>query len=180
VKTHRGVRGWGFHIFYTVSSQMAVKLSALFTSCPLPPQESSWYSFLLEAELTPGPHCSWKDQVNWKNPMTSSGIEPLTFQLVAQCLNQLCYCMPLTLSGPFKNVKLRFPCSSFTVGFNYLKMTSCSIWKPIMLSHPCHNMYWHVYACWGPPTCKCKWGGGSRLFKLSKNGQVNFQKLDHL
>jgi hypothetical protein len=25
------------------------------------PQEYSWYSFLLEAESTPGPQCSWKD-----------------------------------------------------------------------------------------------------------------------
>jgi hypothetical protein len=30
-----------------------------------------------------------------KNPITSSGIKPTTFQLVAQCLNQLCYCVPL-------------------------------------------------------------------------------------
>jgi hypothetical protein len=32
-------------------------------TCPLPftPQEDSWYSFLLEAESTPGPQCSWKD-----------------------------------------------------------------------------------------------------------------------
>jgi hypothetical protein len=30
-----------------------------------------------------------------KIPMAPSGVEPTTFQLVAQCLNQLCYCVPL-------------------------------------------------------------------------------------
>jgi hypothetical protein len=28
------------------------------------PQEDSWYSFLLEAEPTPGAQCGWKDYVN--------------------------------------------------------------------------------------------------------------------
>jgi hypothetical protein len=30
-----------------------------------------------------------------KNPMTAPGIEPVTFQLVTQCLNQLCHHVPL-------------------------------------------------------------------------------------
>ena len=33
---------------------------------PLPPRKYSWYSFLLEAESTPGPSCSWKDYINEK------------------------------------------------------------------------------------------------------------------
>jgi hypothetical protein len=31
----------------------------------------------------------WLGQL--KNPMTSLGIEPVTFRLVVKCLNQLCY-----------------------------------------------------------------------------------------
>jgi hypothetical protein len=51
------------------------------------PQENylinSWYSFLLEAELTPGPSAAGRIRSIEKNPMTSSGLEPTTFQLVA-------------------------------------------------------------------------------------------------
>jgi len=33
---------------------------------PLPPRKHTWYSFLLEAESTPGPKCGRKDYVNEK------------------------------------------------------------------------------------------------------------------
>jgi hypothetical protein len=51
------------HLVYTVGSQVAVKFSALVAGRPaaLYPQEDSWYSFLLEAELTPGSYGSRKD-----------------------------------------------------------------------------------------------------------------------
>jgi hypothetical protein len=61
---------------------MVIKLSAVRAGRPFNPQEDSWYSFPLEAESTPG---------QLKNPMTSLGFEPVTFQLVAQCLSQLRY-----------------------------------------------------------------------------------------
>jgi len=40
-------------------------LSALHTDC-LYTQKYTWYSFLLEAESTPGPQCSRKDYVKEK------------------------------------------------------------------------------------------------------------------
>jgi hypothetical protein len=43
----------GSHIFWTIGSQMAVRLSASQPAA-LYPQEDFWYSFLLEAESTPG------------------------------------------------------------------------------------------------------------------------------
>jgi hypothetical protein len=52
----------------TVGSQMAARLSALRAGRTLPPDffifKDSWYSFLLEAELIPGPWCGWNDCMN--------------------------------------------------------------------------------------------------------------------
>jgi hypothetical protein len=49
----------------------------------------SWYSFLLEAELTPGPYWGWKDLVKWKIHWPLREIKPAIFRLVDWCLNQL-------------------------------------------------------------------------------------------
>jgi len=58
------------------------------------PKKYSWYSFLLEAESTPRPQCDRKDFMSMKNPMTPAGIEPATFQFVAQHLNHYATAVP--------------------------------------------------------------------------------------
>jgi hypothetical protein len=59
------------------------------------PRKYSWYSFLLEAESTPRPQCDQKDLCQWKIPMTPAGIEPTTFQFVAQHLNHCAAAVPM-------------------------------------------------------------------------------------
>jgi hypothetical protein len=51
----------------------------LYAPAALYHQEDSWYSFLLEAEWTPGSQCGLEGLGQLKNPMTSSGMEPATF-----------------------------------------------------------------------------------------------------
>jgi hypothetical protein len=65
-----------------------------YAPATLYPQEDSWYSFLLRG---------WVDHwaivrlegLGQLKKSTSSGLEPATFRLVAQSLNQLCYRVPL-------------------------------------------------------------------------------------
>jgi hypothetical protein len=66
-----------------------VRLSALRTG-RLYPRRYPWYSFLLEAESTHRMAGRIKSI-----QITPSGIEPATFRLVAQCLNQLRHRVPL-------------------------------------------------------------------------------------
>jgi hypothetical protein len=57
------------------------KVVSLTRRPPFTPQEDSWYSFLLEAESTPGLEGSGKLKKS-----TSSGLEPETFLLIALLL----------------------------------------------------------------------------------------------
>ena len=83
---------------------MVARLSALRTGRLNPPRKCSWYSFLLEAESTPGPQCDRKDFMSMKNP-TPAGIEPATFRFVAQHLNHCATAVPIGLTVNDKKEK---------------------------------------------------------------------------
>jgi hypothetical protein len=76
--------GWGSQISRQSAHEDGTVVSHMHQPL-LPPMKYSWYSFLLEAESTPQP----EGLCQWKLPMIPSGIEPITFWLVAQGLNQL-------------------------------------------------------------------------------------------
>ena len=80
MQAQRGLGSWRPDVLTT--AQYGGRLSALRTG-RLYPQEYSRYSFSLRAESTPGAMVWSEGNVSLKNPVTTPGIDPGTFRLVA-------------------------------------------------------------------------------------------------
>ena len=88
--------GWGSKISRQWAHECGKVVSPTHRP-PLLPRKYSWYSFLLEAESIPRATVRPEGLCQWKIPVIPSGIEPATFRLVAQCLNQLRHRVPPTI-----------------------------------------------------------------------------------
>jgi hypothetical protein len=82
MEVHRVVRRWGCYIFQTIGSQMAVRLSAIRTSHTL---SVGRFLVLISVRgwVDPRAIVRPKGLGQLKNPATSSGIKPVTYQFVA-------------------------------------------------------------------------------------------------
>jgi hypothetical protein len=88
-------RLWGFQEVEasTFQDSRHMKVISPTHQPPLRPRKYSWYSDLLEAWVNLRTIVQPEGLYQLKFPMTPSGIEPTTFWLVAQCLNQLHHCV---------------------------------------------------------------------------------------
>ena len=130
-----------------------VRLSAL-RSCRLYPRKYSWHSFLLRGLVNTRVIVRSEGLCQWKIPMTPLEIEPATFRLVAQCLNQLRHQQrAATAYSKYKKYKY-FTCHS---GPTRKHNGSCELYSLI---------FWVNNCCIDCGCCSvlCVWGESAFMF----------------
>ena len=108
-----GYRRLRLQVFLDSHHTKVARLSALCTGC-LYSQEIPLIHVCVRAWGDPRA-IGWSEESQWKIPMTPSGIESMTFQLVAKCLNQLQHHVPQSVSYmKIQFISHREYCSSFS------------------------------------------------------------------
>jgi hypothetical protein len=108
--------GWGSQISRQLSHEGSKVVSPMHWP-PLSPQEIFLVLTSFRGWVDPRATVWPEGLRQWKIPMTPSGIEPMTYRLIAQCLNQLRHHVP-----PYIKETIKFKCPAPWPKGNNLKI----------------------------------------------------------